>query len=1275
MSESEKVSERNGFDASSSNHEPSIPKKPPDLNQDDLILEQQAKIEKEIAAFTPLVGEKEKLSVKMAEEYHSDQVYSRKIDDLQTKYGYIRRTRGDGNCFYRAFAYSYFENLLQDSKELARFQEVIKKTKEDLMHMGFPNFTVEDFYETFEDVLEKIGSKISPDELHSIMNDTGTSDYLVVYLRLITSCHLQKEAAFFENFLEGDITMKDFCSHDVEPMFRESDHIHIIALTSAVKVGVRVEYMDRGEGGKVNAHDFPNSSTNPQHATWNLLNNHAIADSIFMAERLLAESKTEENTFLLASCFYRGGRPDKAHLILSKFGGVSPHSRYLLAKCYLELDRLNDSESVIQGGGMKNRNLEDVINEYGDLAPFVLQILGQIYARTERENKAIEAYRKAIKLNPLLWTCFQALCNLGVDPEPSKVFQLPSLDTGNSIVTCQKLPVHQQHLHQHIMDPSAFSTPEFTSVVSSAQGTPSSPLQKVSPDIITSNQNNVNAALSVYHSSIKTSNSSKKQKQVRFAGLTSNIINSPGFTFMTWDTPGSAESTQHPIFGTLSGGTPFDNKQTQQQAQQQLPIRKDMQLLQLGSGKSVLAQTGNTVPTPSGPVKITQPQIRRSSRLFSSSNSVKENNKASAKSRLSKINAPTKKIRTRSSKNENKNENENELEGIIDEKPETIMLDGKDLKPPATVHLSRYHCSNAIEVLNALPHQHFQTGWVLSAVGRAYFEMAKYKEAIKYFEEQREVAPYHLEGLEHYSTGLWHLQNEKALAALASSLLSTWKKDSQSYCAAGNCFSLQKEHETAIKFFQRAVQVSPRCAYAYAQLGHEYVLIDALEKALRCFQSAISIDKRSYTAWYGIGVVFFKQERFQLAEYYYRKALEVNPYNPTLLCHLGVTQHSRGQYEKALKTLEDAVKQYPGHVLCRYHYASTLVTLERLAEALEELQLLRQQVPRESLVCFLMGKVYSQMGNAPMALAHVSWAMDLDPKGVNIRVREGIEPNSRIASEDIVSPAGLSCSSGTEGMVESFGSLTPSTPLGVDQMRLVEGENSAQSRGAGAAGPSVGEDEEDREQPGSLQGELAIVSAACTGVRLRRLKGSEMLGMRTCQRLLPPPSLLSSKELSKPLFGWLNAIFNMVDESRIKEVGADRACAEWLLRCGAYVRWKEYPEKWVSDYNTRPCLNDAGGLKHVEEVKFHRCSYLDDESLPMLKPLAETLTSLEIVSCGNVTDRGLASLGQLRNLKTMFLFDLPAVKDREGCLRDLERELPSCRVEFPSVEERSKSPE
>ena len=34
------------------------------------------------------------------------------------------------------------------------------------------------------------------------------------------------------------------------------------------------------------------------------------------------------------------------------------------------------------------------------------------------------------------------------------------------------------------------------------------------------------------------------------------------------------------------------------------------------------------------------------------------------------------------------------------------------------------------------------------------------------------------------------------------------KSSPESWCAAGNCFSHLKEHENAIKFFQRAIQVS-----------------------------------------------------------------------------------------------------------------------------------------------------------------------------------------------------------------------------------------------------------------------------------------------------------------------------------------------------------------------------------------------------------------------------------------------------------------------------------
>lgn len=47
-------------------------------------------------------------------------------------------------------------------------------------------------------------------------------------------------------------------------MAKESDHIHIIALTSVLETTVQVEYMDRGgDEEKVNYHRFPDDGTTP----------------------------------------------------------------------------------------------------------------------------------------------------------------------------------------------------------------------------------------------------------------------------------------------------------------------------------------------------------------------------------------------------------------------------------------------------------------------------------------------------------------------------------------------------------------------------------------------------------------------------------------------------------------------------------------------------------------------------------------------------------------------------------------------------------------------------------------------------------------------------------------------------------------------------------------------------------------------------------------------------------------------------------------------------
>lgn len=61
-----------------------------------------------------------------------------------------------------------------------------------------------------------------------------------------------------------------------------------------------------------------------------------------------------------------------------------------------------------------------------------------------------------------------------------------------------------------------------------------------------------------------------------------------------------------------------------------------------------------------------------------------------------------------------------------------------------------------------------------------------------------------------------------------------------------------------------------------------------------------------------------------------------------------------------------------------------------------------------------------------------------------------------------------------------------------------------------------------------------------------------------------------------------------VDAERIKEIGPDRACAEWLLKNGAYVRWKHFTEP-LTDYNALP----ASGNYYIEAIEANDAGICD----------------------------------------------------------------------------------
>ena len=186
----------------------------------------------------------------------------------------------------------------------------------------------------------------------------------------------------------------------------------------------------------------------------------------------------------------------------------------------------------------------------------------------------------------------------------------------------------------------------------------------------------------------------------------------------------------------------------------------------------------------------------------------------------------------------------------------------------------------------------------------------------------------------------------------------------------------------------------------------------------------------------------------------------------------------------------------------------------------------------------------------------------------------------------------------------------------------------------------------------------------------------------------PTHSPLSINIVStRGFYAWLNSIFNRVDPNRIKEVGPDRACAEWLIRCGASVKWVN-SQKFMKDYNSLPVgggpmfkieevdATDAAimeiGFPHfkncayLRKIKLKNCGYIEDASMRSIAYLLhEHLSWLEVIQCHNISDEGLLALHKMKALKVLHLENLSNVKNPQEVIASLSDCLPKCQISYP----------
>ena len=681
------------------------------------------------------------------------------------------------------------------------------------------------------------------------------------------------------------------------------------------------------------------------------LDNDLLENALFMAERLQAlELRNPDAAHLLSLCHLRLRRYRAAHDLSLKHGNSGKHlgCSYVFAQACLALKLYSEGITALQkvrhlrsGENNWSKHSENARRHLPDTAA-ICCLAGKLHRGRKDMDKATDCFVEALKLNPFMWDAFTGLCDMGISVQPANVFKLPpevlamlatqqQEENRQEDVPLQTGPLAQQssNAHSQILTPSGdpFNPPiRMTEDLGHKMG-----YSRLFSKLTGSKMPTEPPEHRKLHQEMNetpTANG-RDETNAMMGDIDYDRLREPP------DAPPRKHRTLHeqrPDTGVVTGSrrVPNDRSRVQNESESSNGVQAvdPSKTLKIPSNNHKRTVSGHSAHSTSSVAadNANGPQTRRSVRLFNQSRPPSSKS-ASSESLFSKEGRELKKARAIGTKGkpastvgrvvsgnrkpmERPDPNSKAPRGLMNPS-NTHLPQGHPTKPPTSdlppaqeaLHwlldlflklangyfaLSRYECRAAIDYFNSITLPQRETPWVLAQVGRALYESSAYREASEVFSRLKKLAPWRVEDMEVYTTILWHLKSNVELAWLSRELLDIDYHSPQAWCAIGNSWSLEREHEQAIKCFRRATQLDPNFAYAYTLEGHEHVENEEFESATQCYRSAISSDMRVYGGWYGLGRVSEKIGKYGEAEKYYKMASKINGANALLVVCIGM---------------------------------------------------------------------------------------------------------------------------------------------------------------------------------------------------------------------------------------------------------------------------------------------------------------------------------------------------------------------------------------------------
>lgn len=187
-------------------------------------------------------------------------------------------------------------------------------------------------------------------------------------------------------------------------------------------------------------------------------------------------------------------------------------------------------------------------------------------------------------------------------------------------------------------------------------------------------------------------------------------------------------------------------------------------------------------------------------------------------------------------------------------------------------------------------------------------------------------------------------------------------RNEEIYVQRANIQSKRDNHQAAIEWLHKALELSGESQDLHSLLGMEYLFLDEYARARECFVRCLQLDPYDYASLYNAIYCYEYLDEQDGAIRYLNTYLETNPYCQIAWHQLGKQYYAIKMYEEALAAFEFAIISDDTFLGAYFEKGKVLEKLGRYQEAIANYTATTQLEDPTSHAYLRMGKCHEKLG-------------------------------------------------------------------------------------------------------------------------------------------------------------------------------------------------------------------------------------------------------------------------------------------------------------------------